>query len=306
MPRKLTNDEFIQKAIKVHGDKYNYSLVEYNGDKINVIITCLQHGPFTQLPTHHLRNSGCPACKKVKKLTTETFINRAKIIHGNKYDYYNVKYKNYNYPVSINCFIHGIFKQTPDGHLIKKAGCPKCGFIKTITKRRLTLNNFIDKASKVHNNKYIYDYVKYTNSSSKIIIKCPVKGHKTFTQIANNHLRGHGCPICNESKGEKIIRIFLINNKINFIFQKKFIIDNLKTSAFDFYLPQKNICIEYDGPQHFIPIKYFGGYKKLNSQIKRDKAKTEFCKQQNITLIRIRYDENIEEKLKMYNLECND
>lgn len=125
---KLTKTTFIVKARKIHGNKYNYSLVKYINWKTKVIIVCKTHGQFKQIPTSHLQGSGCPSCctKFVKApLTTAGFIKKAKIIHGNKYDYSLTVYKRANINVTIICKKHGKFKQTPNNHLSGK-GCSSC------------------------------------------------------------------------------------------------------------------------------------------------------------------------------------
>ena len=114
-------------------------------------------------------------------------------------------------------------------------------------------------------------------------------------------MRGIGCPICNESKGEKEIRIFLENNAIKYSRNKRFNkCKDKKTLPFDFYLPKYNLCIEYDGLQHFKSIEFWGGEISLLEQKQRDQIKTTFCKENNIKLRRIKYDENILEKLKKW------
>jgi len=150
-----------------------------------------------------------------------------------------------------------------------------------------------------HGNFYDYSLVEYTHSSKKVKIICPIHGE--FEQNAGAHIRGVGCLDCNSSKGEKEIRLFLERNNINFSTQHIF--ENCKNERylpFDFFLPELNICIEYDGLQHFKPIEYFGGEKTLEIIKSHDKIKTEFCANNNITLIRIKYNENILNKLQSF------
>lgn len=128
--QKKTNDEFIHEAIKVHGDKYDYSKVKYSNCKTKVCIICPEHGEFWQMPNKHLSGQGCPKCAqerlaKGQTLTTESFIERAKMVHGDKYDYSKVDYKSYDEPVCIICPEHGEFWQTPDSHL-QGSGCQMC------------------------------------------------------------------------------------------------------------------------------------------------------------------------------------
>ena len=151
---------------------------------------------------------------------------------------------------------------------------------------------FIKKANIKHSLKYDYSKVEYINATTKVIIICPLHGE--FKQTTNNHLTGFGCPSCNESKGELRIKEYLNSKNINFKIQFKFKnCKNLETNyllPFDFYLPKYNICIEFDGMQHFKPIEHFGGeiaFKKLQH---RDNIKINFCKNNNIKLLRIPYN----------------
>jgi len=289
---KLTNDTFIKNAKNIHGDKYDYSLVEYKNNRTKVKIICKEHGIFEQKPINHtVQKQGCPICHGNIKLTNDTFIKNAKNIHGDKYDYSLVEYKNSSTKIKIICKEHGIFEQTPNCHLIKKQGCPICyGCIKKTTEQ------FIIDAIKIHDTKYDYSLVEYKNSSTKIKIIC--KKHGIFEQSPYSHLDNHGCPICTESKGEEKIKKFLIKNNIDFIQQKIFNeCFNKLPLRFDFYLPKYNICIEFDGEQHFKPIEKWGGEKMLNDTQKRDQIKNEYCLLNNITIYRIKYDENINEKM---------
>jgi hypothetical protein len=123
--KKLTTEEFIKKAKTIHGDKYDYNLVDYKNTYTKVKIICPIHGVFKQKPSDHLRNNGCPECSGTKKLTTKEFIEKAKAVHGDKYDYSLVKYKNTKTKVKIICPIHNTFEQRPNSHL-KGFGCPEC------------------------------------------------------------------------------------------------------------------------------------------------------------------------------------
>jgi len=159
--------------------------------------------------------------------------------------------------------------------------------LKLITNDEL-INKFIVK----HHNFYDYKLVNYINSKIKIKIICPKHGE--FEQLANMHLKGQGCPICKESKGEKEIRNYLNNNNITFLPQHKF--DDCKyinKLPFDFYLPDLNMCIEFHGQQHYEPIKWFGGQIVFDKLIKRDKIKEDYCIKNNIKLIIIPYRKNI-------------
>ena len=152
MARKPNKDKFIKKAKEFHGNKYDYSKVEYVSAKCDVIITCKKHGDFLQKPTNHL-NGGCKKCgiEKVadaKRYTKEKFLIKSKEIHGDKYDYSLVEYKNQEEPVVIICSIHGEFYQKPVYHL--SGGCKKCSIDYVNGLKRLTKEVFVEKARKIH------------------------------------------------------------------------------------------------------------------------------------------------------------
>lgn len=118
---------FIQKAVAVHGRVYDYTQVQYSNSKTKVKIICKDHGPFFQTPEKHvLSRTKCPACSGRPHLTTELFVDRARLIHGNRYDYASVMYINDKTKVNIICKKHGPFSQSPGHHIHKKQGCPKC------------------------------------------------------------------------------------------------------------------------------------------------------------------------------------
>ena len=279
MPKKLTQEEFVEKASKVHGDKYDYSLVEYKNALTKVKIFCSEHGIFEQKPGNHLFGQGCSKCSNNIKPNIKEFIKKAKKIHGNKYDYSLVEYQNNHTKIKIICLKHGIFEQTPKKHITRKQGCSKC-----VGLRRLSTEEFIKKAMEIHGNKYDYSKVEYKNSKIKIKILCPKHGE--FLQTPNDHFSGYGCPVCNYSKGEIKLSLLFKENKINFTPQKKFEgCKNKNKLPFDFYLNNYNTCIEFHGIQHFKQIDYFGDKKKFIENCKRDKIKEEYCKKNNIPLI---------------------
>jgi len=286
--KKITNEEFIFRAKKTHGNKYDYSLTKFISMKTPVTIICPVHGEFQQHPTNHLV-SGCLECGGRKQLTTEGFIKRAYEIYGDKYDYSKVKYVNNRIKVIIICPEHGEFLKSPDKFWMGE-GCQKCAgsYIDT--------DFFIEKAKKIHGNKYDYSEVIFEKAIKKVIIICPI--HGKFTQTPNSHLNGNGCPVCLESTGEKAIRVYLETNSIKYNSQKTFPgCKHKKSLHFDFYIPSLNVCIEFDGIQHYKPIERFGGQKGFDSSKLKDNIKNEFCKNNNIVLHRIKYNDNVIEKL---------
>lgn len=292
MPKKLTTYDFINKANKIHHNVYDYSLVDYVNTNTKVKIICNIHGVFEQRPCSHIKQKhGCPYCAKNKKLSTEVFIREAKKIHKNKYDYSLSEYVDCcSTKIKIICPNHGIFEQRSCDHLLKKCGCPHCS-----NNQKLTTNIFIDRANKIHNNKFDYSLVDYVNSHKKVFIICP--NHGIFEQKPYSHLQGFGCKMCNVSKGELRIKKILEEEKIKYIQQHSFPdCKNKFPLKFDFYLPKLNVCIEYDGYQHFQP--HWGDHSGKNfiKTKERDEIKNKYCTENNIKLIRIT-DTNINNEL---------
>lgn len=359
MTKKLTIEEFIERSILIHGDKYDYSKSIYINSKTKVKIICCHHGEFEQIPKDHMNGRGCTSCGGTKKLTQEEFINKSIEIHKNTYNYSLSIYKNSSTKIVIICNSHGEFMQTPEMHLYGQ-GCFKCGILKSAITRKMSKNEFIKKSNDVHFNKYNYDLLIYKNTDTKIVIICPNHGeftqtphnhlkygcikcggtkkltqeefvkksieihgnkynysqaeykgnkfkveiicpkHNIFKQSASNHMKGANCPSCNSSKGENIIKNFLIKNNITYQEQKKFPeCMHIRKLPFDFFLPEYNLCIEYDGEQHFKAVKIFGGHKEFKKTLIRDEIKNNFCKIQNIKLLRISYKENIQDVLNI-------
>ena len=219
----------------------------------------------------------------------DDFLIKSKLKHNNKYDYSLIDYKRSDQKVKIICPIHGLFKQNPEFHL--KRGCPICE-----GNMKLTTDQIIYIFKEIHDTKYDYSLVEYKGDKIKVQIICP--NHGIFEQRPCNHKNGEGCPKCRESKGEIKIRKILNEHNINFISQKKFSeCKDQHKLLFDFYLPEINTCIEYDGEQHFESNSFFGGDVRLINQIKKDQIKNDFCEKNNIKLLRIRYDDDIYDKL---------
>ena len=199
---RSSKEDFIKKAREKHGDKYDYSKVDYVGVLKKVCIICPKHGEFWQEANNHLRGQGCPKCNgdKIRErqiLSKEGFIKKARLVHGNKYDYSKVNYANNATKLCIICPKHGEFWQTPNGHLSGQ-GCPKCGLENSREKQASTKEEFIKKAREKHGDKYDYSKVEYINANTKVCIICPQHGE--FWQRPNSHLSGHGCHKCKRNQ----------------------------------------------------------------------------------------------------------
>ena len=341
MPRKLTQEEFIKRAREVHGDKYDYSKVEYVNANSKVCIICSEHGEFWQKPASHLLGCGCIECAGKKKYTKKIFIEKAKKVHGDKYDYSKVEYANNKTKVCIICPEHGEFWQKPESHIVQKRGCPYCGGTAKLTTQDCikrakekhfnkydyskfiyngydvksciicpehgefwqtphvhllgcgcpkcrglyqTTEDFIEKARKVHGDKYDYSKVEYVNYETKVCIICPEHGE--FWQTPHGHLLGCGCPYCKNSYLENEISILLKENKIIYEQEKTFEWLRDKGRLYlDFYLPDYNIAIECQGEQHFKPVDFFGGEEQFKRRQELDFIKHKLCINNGIKII---------------------
>ncbi len=198
MPRRLTTEEFIEKARAVHGNRYDYSMVKYVGAHSKVTIICRDHGAFEQTPANHRSGKGCDECGKLtgaeaRRKTTDQFIAKAMAVHGDRYDYSKVRYVEARSKVTIFCRDHGFFEQLPDSH-IRGSGCDDCGRLVGTEARRKTTDQFIANAKAVHGDCYDYSLVEYVDNVTKVLIIC--RDHGTFEQSPSAHLNGSGCYEC--------------------------------------------------------------------------------------------------------------
>ena len=294
MPKKMTQQEFIARCSNIHKGKYNYSKVIYNGSKSRIIISCPLHGDFIQTAADHLQGKGCKKCTNKYKPSTEEFINKAKEVHGDKYNYSKTIYKSNKENVIITCKVHGDFSQIARSHL-KGAECPLCRRKMLTDKMFLTTEQFISKSKKTHGDTYDYSLVEYKACRIPVTIICKI--HGPFKQVPVDHYKsGAGCPKCaKESNGEKRIRKWLEDKDISFITQKRFdgLKDNRKLS-YDFYLPKYNMLIEYNGIQHYEFVPYF--HKTLHDfhkQLHHDWLKRKYANKNGFNYLVIPYWEDV-------------
>jgi len=298
MSKKLSTEEFVQKAKLIHGERYEYSKVVYQTAHNKVIIACKVHGDFEQKANGHLTGKGCLKCSGKEQLDTDSFVKKAIIIHGNKYDYSLVDYRNITTKIQIICNVHGSFFQLPSNHL-NGSSCPDCS-----SKKKHTTKSFIEKSKKIHGSRYDYSLVDYKNKQTKVKIICNI--HGIFEQTPNNHFNSIiGCEKCKldstQSKSVSDIENILIFNRIKFIKEYRF--ENCRNTyslPFDFFIEELNLCIEYDGIQHFKPVEHWGGEEGYNKTHINDKIKNEYCADNHINLLRISYNEEHKMVLKEY------
>lgn len=200
-------NKLIAEAIGKFGDKFDYSQVVYEKSSKKVKIRCVKHdNVFEQVLSSHIQGyHGCPDCKSEHKKSDayasirdskESFIKKAKDVHGDNYDYSQVDYEKSNKPVKIRCVKHDEwFEQMPVTHLQGFGKCPKCFKEKMCENIMLSTDEYIQKAKCVHGDKYDYSKTVFKGSHEYVTITCPY--HGDFNQVAHYHTTGgNGCPAC--------------------------------------------------------------------------------------------------------------
>ena len=203
MAKKVTTEDFVERAREVHGDVYDYSEAVYAGTHEKLRIVCPEHGVFEQSPANHLKGRGCPECGKVKagdarRSSKDAFVKRAREVHGDFYDYSQVEYRTGSDKVVIVCPEHGPYLQTPSGHLSGR-GCRRCA-----GNMPYTTESFVEAAKAVHGDAFDYSKVEYRGVHEKVCIVCPTHGE--FWQEPVHHLKGGGCPTCSKIRGHELHR----------------------------------------------------------------------------------------------------
>lgn len=273
--RNFSNSEIFKKlAIEKYGDLDDYSKVDYKNAHTNIIVICKKHGEYEISPTHYLNRGRCPKCKKENddiSYDTNSFIKKAKSVHGNKYDYSLTVYNGSKSQVKIICGTHGVFRQKASSHL-EGRGCCKCA----IDRLKTTKDDFVCKAVLIHGNKYDYSQCQLLGDSK---VKLCCKDHGEFTQYIQNHLKGCGCPSCPTlvSKPQQEIIDFIESLGIK-------IIANYRKFKYeiDIFVKDYNLAIEYHG-------LYWHSYGENETKKQRyyHYNKKDFFQKKNINLIQI-------------------
>ena len=273
---------FIQRASKIHDNKYIYDKSKYVNAMTKIPITCKKHGVFWMLPMNHLLGQGCPKCVG-RGLNTDEIVSMFRDKHGNKYDYSKVVFEKMHTKVCIICPQHGEFWQTPSKHLLGQE-CPKCAVETRSKLKTMTNDEFKERSSIIHNGKYIYDKTIYIGTYVPITITCPI--HGDFLQRANDHLNGHGCPHCgnNISTMENEICEYLEEIGVAYERNNRTILDG---SEIDILVQEKSFGIECDG------LKWHSEEFKSNDY---HLTKTNECAKKGIRLFHIYEDEWLSKK----------
>lgn len=295
--KKKTHEEYVDEAFIKNPN------IEVVGEYIN-LNTKIKHkckvcgNEWDAYPSNILNGHGCPKCGNNKRSASLSFTREEYI---NKISYINPNieligdYKNANVKVLHRCKICGNEWMPYPSNILSGKGCMKCFSKKNADIRRKTQNTYIKQVNEI--NKDIEVVGDYIGAKIPIKHKCKICAYE-WNSSPDSILHNHGCPKCIESNGEKKVREYLQDRSIEFVYQYTF--DDCKYKKklpFDFYIPKFNICIEYDGIQHYELVDYFGGYENFMQIQIRDQIKNAYCSNHNIQLIRIKYDESVVEVL---------
>lgn len=290
---KSREEKFKEKLKEKHNDRYTL-LEPYIDYETNILFRCnVCNHEWKPKPRKILGESNCPNCAIIQKTTTEEkFTQELTKIHSDKLSLIS-NFINYSKEVNVKCNVCNYNWWVKSSHLIhSKSSCPKCADKENHINQTKSHIQFLIDVFNIHKNTLTIEG-KYINAKTRINVKCNIC-NKSWDVVANSLLRGVGCPICKQSKGEQKIENYLKNNTINYIRQHKF--DNCKHKQvlfFDFAIFENNnlqCLIEFDGIQHFKPIEYFGGLKEFKENKKRDEVKNNYCMENNIKLLRIPYN----------------
>jgi Zn finger protein HypA/HybF involved in hydrogenase expression len=296
---------FIKKAKLKHGSLYEYEDVVYINFTTPVYIFCKRCKKFfNQSPRKHLDGRGCKKCNNILRIERlhnrddrEKFIEKAVMEHDNIYCYEKVDYVNSLTKVEIYCKkCDKTFFQSPSNHISGK-GCVHCRNKMLGNRSKYTFDTFLSKLSNHQICNYTYDEIefekRFSNKYNKMKIYCN-KCKKEFHASIATHIKGHGCPICNRNGGKNEIKLYNeILNRFDLHIIKQYRPNFLKRQSIDLFIPSLELCIEYQGIQHFKPIEYFGGTSSFDDTIERDFRKNNLCKENGLNLLYFTYDKNI-------------
>ena len=293
MPRRKTNEEYIEEC-KQYG--YDLPIEEYKGSSMKIKHKCNKCGNvYLQSPHKHLIGHGCPKCAREKQrlsitLTNSMYIKKCK---DSNLDMPLDEYKGNKEYLSFRCSICNlVYKQQAYAHLNGRR-CPYC-----FGTKRKTTQEYINECKQLG---YDLPIEGYKSNKLKIKHKCKLCG-SVYKQKPNAHLSGNGCPICNESHGERYIRNYLDNHNIVYESQKKF--NGLKDKqplSYDFYLSKQKVLIEYQGIQHFESVSFDSkASSDLETQQYHDKLKREYAQKYGYTLLEPTYKLDNQEKINKY------
>lgn len=289
--RRISQDEFILRAMEVHNNVYDYSKTIYTKMSKKIIYTCNRHGDIEQVAQDHVGGKGCKYCAR-NQPTENELLEKFKEYHPTlDFSKFRYTYQSNKSTFEVKCNIcETTFYPCISNIINQKSGCPKCN-----NNLQKNTSVFISESTEIHGNKFDYNKVNYTNAHNVVELYCNVHDVE-FSIPAYQHLNGRGCDKCS-SETNSSHAVKMIENKLNFLgitYIREIRFDecrNVLPLPFDFFIEELNLCIEYDGAQHFKPLKHWGGEKSLKSRQENDEIKNKYCEDNNINLLRLKYNE---------------
>ena len=294
MSKKKTHEEYVEEVVSINP---NIIVVEkYTGNHAKILHKCkICSYEWMAFPSNIIRGYKCPMCSKKKKKTQEEYT--LEVNKANKNIEVIGTYINNKTKILHRCKLDGYeWYASPSSILNGCCGCPRCS-----NNERYEHKEYVKRVTDTNPNIEVIG--EYIGSKTKILHRCKLDGYEWYAS-PNKILTGRGCPKCSISKGEKAIEDWFDRNNILYEHQKRFEdCRDIRPLPFDFYLSKYNICIEYQGKQHYEPVEYFGGEKIFKSQVLKDNIKREYCKKNNILLFEIPYYSDLDEELiRLYDL----
>lgn len=303
---KKTQDEYINELKIIHGDNIDYKNIHYTWRRGVVDVRCNRcNAEWFPRADSLLNGTGCPECAKKQsalkhKKSTEEWINEAKSVWGDSYDYSeaDLNKRNMGGKVCVICHKksndgveHGRFWVIPTDHIKHhKTGCPKCGHYVEPKEKKKPIRKTNDEFDKELIERNIKDIVRvgdYKSNKKKLLFKCLKCGTLFENKPVNITHNMEGCPHCSSSKLEKEVATLLEENNIVFEREKSFdglVGKNNYPLKFDFFIPEKKILIECQGIQHFVPIDIFGGIESFERLVAYDTKKRKYASDNHIKL----------------------
>lgn len=295
MGKKRTYEKYVNEVVQVNP---NIEVLEqYINNRTPILHKCKIDGfQWAARPYSILQGKGCPMCAGNAKRTHEKYVEELSFVNPNIEP--TEKYINTDTPILHQCKTCRHSWSIKPNHTLSGHGCPMCGFKSSADGKRKSQDQYIQELFYVNPNiEIVGEYINYT---TPLLHRCKKCGNEWEAKPIHT-MRGHGCTMCNESHGERSISQWLNYNNIEYISQYRF--ENCRDKyslPFDFYLPQHNICIEYNGRQHYEPTDFFGGEDAFKIRQQHDDIKKNYCQNNNIDLLCISYQQNIEEELNKF------
>lgn len=295
MGKKRIHDEYV---LLVGIDNPNIEVVgEYINNRTSILHKCKIDGHiWSARPYSILSGKGCPMCAGNVKKTHQQYVQDLMLVNANINPI--EEYINTDTPILHQCKICKHIWVIKPNHTLNGHGCPMCGFESSADNKRKPQEEYVQELLYVNPNIEVVG--KYINYITPLLHRCKKCGNEWDAKPCHT-MRGHGCLVCNESHGERSISQWLDDNNIEYESQYRFEdCRNKYPLPFDFYLPQHNICIEYNGRQHYESIDFFGGEDAFKIRQQHDKIKKNYCQSNDIDLLCISYQQDIEEKLNKF------